>query len=450
MRLLFLFPAYFVLLAVAACAAANNDLSLLIKGATVIDPSEGAVSENHCIWIIGDRIERTEPCKQNATASQVIDASGSWIIPGLWDMHVHALWDESVYRDFFADFVAFGVVGIRDMGGDPKVLVDARKFLRQQGNIGPTLIAAGRVLDGPTPVHPEISIAVRSAEDGRRAVADLDAIGADFIKIYTMLPKEVVAAVFDEARERGMPVVGHLPYEVELSDVIERGIAGIEHMAVEIGGLCDVDNEIACRQTFTQIRNAGIYLTPTLLVRQRPGSIRDPQIAERSRIASMPEIVSKEWAASLDEILNNKPAEYFEKKAQQYVREQRLTEIAIASDSLILVGTDTGNFLVPPGSSIHEELELLVNAGMDEMHALRAATGRAADFLNLNDRGHIRAGAAADLVILKSDPLQDIRNTRDIKSVVLNGVVLDTATLACLRLHASKCAGPGSTGLNYQ
>ena len=421
------------LLAVSACAIQENGNSLLVKGTTIIDPSEGVVLENQCIWIVDDRIDRILPCKGDSTASRVIEANESWVIPGLWDMHVHALWDRSVYRDFFADFVAYGVVGVRDMGGDPDVLLEARSFLSHEQNIGPELIAAGYVLDGPLPVHPDISVGIYSAEDGAKAVDNLDSIGADFVKIYSLLPKAAATGVFEEARRRGLKVVGHLPGELELSDAIDSGMAGIEHMAVEIGGLCDVDDAATCGRIFRMIRDANVYLTPTLLTRRRPGTQIDPHTVGLARIADMPKILAQDWMASLETNLQERPASYFENKAAQYVREQRLTELAIASNSLILVGTDTGDFLIPPGSSIHEELELLVSAGMSEIEALFAATGRAGDFLGLEDRGRIRAGNIADLIILKSNPLDDIRNTRDIDSVILKGRLLNSVKLKCSR-----------------
>ncbi|ANO50677.1 amidohydrolase family protein [Woeseia oceani] len=430
---LLLVLASFFLLTIAACAVSASDQSLLVKGATVIDPSANTVLNNHCIRISNERIDSIAPCTPDDTAGQVIDASGRWVIPGLWDMHVHALWHASVYCPFFADFVAYGVVGIRDMGGDAGVLTAARSFLDKDGNIGPTLVAAGKVLDGPTPVHPEISIAVSTAEEGKNAVAALDAMGADFVKVYTTLPRASVAAVFAEAHKRGLKVAGHLPMAITVTDAVNAGMAGIEHMAVEIGGLCDVDNELACQQTLQQLKQAGIYLTPTLVVRQRPGTVRDPATYERSRINAMPEVLAREWTAGLDSVLQDKTDHYFADKAEQYRREQRLTEIAIASDALLLTGTDSGDFLVPPGSSLHEELELLVHAGMDEMDALHAATGRATEYLGMHDRGRIRAGAIADLVILNSNPLADIRNTRDIDTVILHGTAYDKSRLAALQ-----------------
>ncbi len=422
-----------VLLACTGCATQPDSDSLLIKGASVIDSASAMVHENQCIWITDSRIERVCACPDNATAAQVVDAGGRWIIPGLWDMHVHALWDSSAYRDFFEDFVAYGVVGIRDMGGVPAVVNDARQYLANPDNIGPEFVAAGHIIDGPTPLHQGIAVGAVTAEDGASAVAELHAMGSDFIKIYTLLPKSAAIGVFEEARKLGLQVVGHLPGEIELSEAIAGGLASIEHMAVEIGGLCDVNDSDSCVQTFEAIRSANIHLTPTLLVRQRPGSVLDPATLEAARINDMPEVLAAEWTASLERSRQNKTPSYLAQKKAQYLQEQRLTEIAIAANSLILVGTDTGDFLIPPGSSIHEELELLVGAGMTEYEAILAATGRATEFLGLDDHGQISVGNFADLIILRSNPLDDIRNTRDIDAIVLNGRLLNSSTLECLK-----------------
>lgn len=421
------------LLAASGCAIHDDANSLLVKGTTIIDPSEGVALENHCIWIVDDRIDRVLPCPRDATASRVIEAKESWVVPGFWDMHVHAVWDSSVYREFLADFIAYGVVGVRDMGGDPEVLLEAGRFLSHEENLGPELIAAGYILDGLSPIHPDIAVGLHSAEDGTSAVATLDSMGVDFVKIYTLLPKAAATGVFDEARRRGLKVVGHLPSELELSEAIDSGMAGIEHMAVEIGGLCDVDDAAACGRIFRMIRDKDVYLTPTLLARRRPGALVEPNLAGLARIADMPGILARDWTTGLEKKLQDSPASYFENKAAQYVRERRLTEIAIAANSQILVGTDAGTFLIPPDSSIHEELELLVSAGMSEIEALFAATGRATDFLGLEDRGRIRTGNVADLIILNSNPLDDIRNTRDIDSVISKGRLLESAKLECLR-----------------
>ena len=430
-----LLPALF---AIAACAA-GNDASLLIRDAALVNPETGEVAENQCVRITGQRIGRIATCDRGATAGKVVEGAGKWIIPGLWDMHVHAVWDTSVYPDMFADFVAYGVVGIRDMGGTPEALAAAREFLADDNNVGPELVAAGQVIDGAPALQPMIAISATNHEEGVRAVARLDALGADFIKVYTMLPSEAAAGVFDEARVRGMKVTGHLPAEVDLSDALRLGMTSIEHMAVEIGGLCDVTDRQSCKKAFDEIRAAGAYVTPTLLIRQRPGAMPEPETLRRSRIAEMPPPLAADWQATLDRNRQEKPASYLHDKVLQFERERLLTTIAIESGAAILAGTDTGDFLVPPGSSIHEELELLVQAGMDEKGALLAATARAADFLGFDDRGRIRRGAIADLVILDANPLEDIRNTRRIAAVVIKGRVLDKAQLECIR-SATKSA----------
>jgi imidazolonepropionase-like amidohydrolase len=380
---------------ISACVADDDTADMLVRNASLVHPATGEIEINRCVWINGKRIDRISSCNPSDTAGHVIDADGKWIIPGLWDMHVHAVWDIAVYPDLFADFVEYGVVGIRDMGGTREALADARRFLADDRNIGPELIAAGQVIDGAQPLQPMIAVSAANYEEGVQAVAELDDLGVDFIKIYTMLSPEAMAGVFEEARARGLDVAGHLPAEVTVSDALRLGMASIEHMAVGIGGLCDVTNEALCIETFKELTDAGIHLTPTLLIRHRPGTMRDEQTIERSRIAEMPPILAADWQASLDR------------------------------NALILVGTDTGDFLVPPGSSIHEELELLVDAGMEEKDALFAASGRATDFLGLEDRGRIQEGAIADLIILDGNPLDDIRNTQKISAVVLRGRLLD-------------------------
>ena len=415
-------------------SAADEDTgSILIRGAALVHPGSGDIAADQCLWIRGERIERISPCTPRDSADRVIEAGDKWIIPGLWDMHVHAVWDTTAYRDFFEDFVAYGVVGVRDMGGTAEALVAARKFLAGADNIAPDLVAAGQVIDGAPPLQPLISVIATNFAEGVQAVAQLDSLGADFIKIYTTLPREAAEGVFHAARARDLEVVGHVPADIGVAGVWQSGMASIEHMAVEIGGLCDVADRQGCLQTFRELNAAGTYLTPTLLVRQRPGTMRDPQTMRRARMTAMPPVLAAEWQANIDRILREQPDSYFDDKSAQYDRERALTEIAIEAGALILVGTDSGDFLVPPGSSIHEELELLVEAGMQEQDALYAASGRATDFLGLADRGHIREGAIADLVILEGNPLDDIKNTRRISAVVRKGHLLDRRRLDCMR-----------------
>jgi imidazolonepropionase-like amidohydrolase len=417
-------PFLFIALAACGCSTLPAMDTLEIRHATVIDPASDAILPDRCIRISGDTITDITDCAPTPDVP-LIDAHGRWVIPGLWDMHVHAVWHEDVYETFFDEFIRFGVVGIRDMGGDLGVLQQARWHLEQAGTIGPFLVAAGPFLDGPEPINPLLSLALESYQDGVRAVRTLAARGVDFVKIYTLLPEDAARGAMAEAKRRGLPVVGHLPASLDLDTALRHGMSGIEHMAVEVGGLCDVsDTADPCSAVFDTLRKARVALTPTLIVRKRRTELDMPGILERARVDEMPEIVAGDWLARREHALETVSAREWEARRAQFVRERALTERAIREGALVLAGTDAGDLLVPPGASLHDELVLLVEAGMSEMQALRAATADAAAVLALPDRGAIRKGAKADLVILRSDPLQDINNTRDIESVVVSGTLV--------------------------
>ena len=414
-------------LALHGCSTVQGLDTLEIRNATVIDPASGSVTADRCIRISGDTITAVADCEA-APAIPSIDARGRWVIPGLWDMHVHSVWHADVYEPFFDAFIRFGVVGIRDMGGDLEVLQQARWFLEQPYNVGPYLVAAGQMLDGPQPIHPSLSLALETRTDGMRAVRTLAERGVDFVKVYTLLPGDAALGAMAEAKRRGLPVVGHLPASMDVDTAVRHGMSGIEHMAVEIGGLCDVDDPAdPCAGVFARLARAGVALTPTLIVRKRRAELDQPDLLEQSRVTEMPAIVADDWLAQRDGALDSLDTADWRKRRVQFEREQALTARAIREGALVLAGTDAGDLFVPPGASLHEELALLVAAGMSEMQALRAATADATSVLGLADRGFIGAGARADLLILGSDPLEDIANTRDIDHVIVGGTVVSSA-----------------------
>lgn len=412
-----------LVLAFAACGCSTLPVAetLEIRHATVIDPGSGTVTANRCIRISGDTITGIVDCGPTPDIASV-DARGRWVIPGLWDMHVHAVWHEDVYETFFDEFIRFGVVGIRDMGGKLDVLQQARWYLEQPGVIGPFLVAPGPFLDGPEPINPSLSLALESYQDGVRAVRTLAARGVDFVKLYTLLPKDAALGAMAEAKRQGLPVVGHLPASLDLDTALQHGMSGIEHMAVEVGGLCDAgDTADPCSAVFDRLKKARVALTPTLIVRKRRTELDMSGILELARVDDMPQIVAEDWLARREHALGELSPEEWAARRLQFVQEQAMTARAIREDALLLAGTDAGDLFVPPGASLHDELALLVEAGMSEMRALRAATADATAVLGLSERGAIRKGAKADLVILRSDPLQDIKNTRDIESVIVSG-----------------------------
>ncbi len=405
---------------------------MLIRGATAIDPGSGRVLENACVAIDGDRIVRAAVCDGRERAARVIDGAGAYVVPGLWDMHVHALWDASIVQPFFDDFIAHGVVGVRDMGGDSDIAARARTDLAA-GALGPRLVAAGPFVDGPQPLIPPFAIATTTHADGVAAARAVKDAGGDFVKAYTLLPAAAAQGVFDEARALGLPVVGHLPAALNVDDAIAGGMVSLEHMAVGVGGLCDVDDAAACAATFAKLTDAGVYLTPTLVIRERRTRLDQEGVDAQARLDAMPEAVAGDWMSRRDAALAELPPHDWDARRAQFLRERRLTELAAENGARLLAGTDAGDLFVPPGLSLHDELALLVEAGLTPMRALAAATSAPAAFLKLEDQGGIAPGMRADLVLLRADPLADIRNTREIEAVVLGGRLIEAAELACLK-----------------
>jgi imidazolonepropionase-like amidohydrolase len=432
-----------VRVALAACvvcipvACSPPPDTLLIDNVTVIDPASGSVREQQCVLIEGERIIAVSPCNRHPRHANRVSGEGKWLLPGFRDMHVHALWDDSVYPVFFDQFLAYGITGVRDMASAPPVLKDARAYLGRHEVPAPQLLASGPVIDGPEPIMPGHAIAADSAEDARAAVAELLAIDADFAKPYTLLPREAALALLDEAAKAGLPVAGHLPASLTVDDAIAGGMASIEHMAVGIGGLCDPEDEPACLDVFRRLAAANVYLTPTLLIRQRRSELPREDLFAISRIEHMPAVVADDWRQRRAARLQRTDAAGWVAARRQYAREQRITELAIQAGAKLLAGTDAGDLFVPPGLGLHDEIQLLVAAGMTAMQALQAATSNPADFLGLRDEGRVRPGARADLVLLSKNPLEDIRNTREIAAVIVGGNLLDGPALAPL-------AGPGT------
>ncbi len=363
----------------------------------------------------------------------VVDGRGRFLIPGLWNMHVHALWAADVPATFLPLFVAHGITGVRDMGGTLEVLARARDDVRMDRYPAPRLVASGMILDGPEPVDPDVSIAIADEAQARRAVERLDRADVDFLKVYTLLPAGAFEAIVDEAAARSLPVAGHVPAAVGPVAAAEAGMRSVEHTMNEIGGFCARDEPEACEPIVATLREHGTWHVPALAVerdRAKEEMVADP------RLAYMPESLLQYWfgarAAAADATAT--PASALgpagAERAVRLPEEAWLTALLHEAGVPILAGTDAGVRFSLPGWSLHEELELLVEAGLTPAEALGAATWGPAEYLGRGDElGTIEVGRRADLVLLKRNPLEDIRNTRAIEAVILDGELLDREAL---------------------
>lgn len=413
-----IFPALVAVALATVCAQANACPSTdqVLAPVHVVDVEAGVVRRERALVISGGRIV-AESAASVASGATRTDGRGAYVIPGLWDMHVHALWDASVPEPFFRMFLDAGVTSLRDMGGDLKVAVAARAGA-DGCSLQPHFWFAGPFLDGPQPVDPALSIALRTPQDGQAAVRMLKRQGVDFLKVYSLVPGDVFAAILDEAERAGLPVAGHLPGSVKVSDPNVRRMASIEHLAIELGGLCTFDDPAACGPVFDALINAGVAMTPTLIARETSTRMADKDF--RPTYEGLPPAVRSYWESSLNLTAGRDDAWRAQRKVS-LAHARRMTRELARRNAVLLGGSDAGTPFVVPGASLHDELALMVEAGLSPLEALRAATVAPARFMKRADMGRIAPGAVADLVLLSGNPLDDIRNTRRIVGVYVNG-----------------------------
>jgi len=422
-------PLLLVLLAVVSVARAQEPATAFV-GATVIRMDGSPSLADGVVLIGGDRIAAVGPRDSIAIeGAEVVDARGLWILPGLWDMHVHALYDPALVDRLLGLLVANGVTGIRDMGGRLDVVLDVRRRIRAGELLAPRVVAPGPVLDGPEPVIPEISWPVATAGEGRAAVDSLAAADADFVKVYTLLPREAFFAVVERARERALPVAGHVPAAVTPIEAARAGMRSIEHLRSEIEPYCSRTEPAACDEPFAVFREMDTWQTPTLAVRRNRAFLDDSTAVWKPYLRHAPSSLLTEWQAERAGRLE-RGEEYFADARERHADEVFVTGELHEAGIPILAGSDAGALFSLHGFALHDELELLVAAGLEPEDALRAATSEAARFLGLQGSlGTITAGKKADLVLLEGDPIADIRNTRRIHAVMLDGRLLSRAEL---------------------
>src|SRR5262245_53146248 len=212
-------------LLLAASALAQPAPPLAITHVTVIDATGAASQQDMTVVIGGERIVALGKTAdvQLPENTQVVKGEGKFLIPGLWDMHVH--WTDERYLKLF---IANGVTGIRVMWGDPRHL-EQRKRIAEGSLLGPRLALAGTIIDGPKPFWPE-SIAAGTTDEGREAVRRTQKDGYDYVKVYSGLPRAVFFAIADEAKRLNIPFVGHVPDLVRVAEASDAGMKSIEHL----------------------------------------------------------------------------------------------------------------------------------------------------------------------------------------------------------------------------
>lgn len=436
-------------LAAPACslgpeAEADPASSIAITGVEVI-PMTGAVRlQDATVIVTRGRIESIGPTGTVGVPSgaTVVDGRGKYLIPGLWDMHVHITDATSLALPVL---LANGITGVRDMGGDLALLRELERR-RAAGEIpAPRIVAPGPYVDGLKDGLP-FRVVVTAPGEACGAIDSLAALGVPFVKIHNGVPRDAFFALARCSSGAGLPLVGHVPLDVHPAEAVRAGQDGIEHFASLFEGVLR-DRFAADPETMLRAFITGGELDTLMGVLGRNGTWFTPTVftyqvrAMRGRLAARSDPRLRYVAGSLREqwdawypVLPRDSAPEIEAGRERFY-ELGLLVVDAASDAgvRLLAGTDLGARDMLPGFHLADELASLVAARLTPLEALRAATVNAAAALGRAEReGTVAVGAAADLVLLTADPLADIRNVRTVHAVIADGRLYDAARLASL------------------
>ncbi|MDI1243200.1 MAG: amidohydrolase family protein [bacterium] len=434
---------------------------IVIRNATVIDLESGKKSPGKTIVIDGTAIKSVSAGRGHGVPrnARIVDARGGFVIPGLWDMHVHYFNNFSRVgtdnKEWYGPlFIANGVTGVRDMASDLEDRTKAKTWAEgiRNGEVGPRVVVGSNIIDGDPPFMPGM-YPVKDAASARAAVRLMKEQGATYIKVYWNLSPESHAAIADEAKKLGIPFAGHVPFLVSAFTASDLGQKSIEHLT-GIAETCsskedelrkkvwtpDVQKEVMatfdadkCRRLYRTFAKNGTYNVPTLVLHRGMQRYQDPTFRARPEFRYISGSELKEWEES-PQLNREMTATEREKLFQELI--EVVSQMNRAGVPL-LAGTDNNIPFVVPGFDLHDELELFVAAGLSPLQALRTATLNPALYLNATDKfGSVSAGKTADIVILAADPTSDIRNTRKINAVVSNGNFLDRKDIDAILLRA--------------
>ncbi|MCI0625221.1 MAG: amidohydrolase family protein [Acidobacteria bacterium] len=467
---------------------ARTPNAIVITDVTVIDATGAAPKSGVMVVITGNRITALGQAGQVRipAGAQVVKAKGKFLIPGLWDMHVHILNQLSRRPPntwYFPLFVANGVTSVREMWTKPEDMDQVREWrkLYQEGSLlAPRIAAVGTLVDGPAGAQttspgnslpgPTAHIAA-TTDEAREFVRQVKAAGIDFIKPYSSLDKEVYRALADEARKLGIPFAGHVPFAVNAFEASSAGQRSMEHLNQILESVSSKSQELfqvpgrdwslthekLMLDTFDDKRLGMLiavlarnetWQVPTLVNAQLYAFQRDLRtIWNDRRLRYIPAHELETWKKLFSDREREPTGEDKHVRTRLWQKQldvvRRMHKVGVP----FLAGTDMGTAHIYPGGGLHDELTLLVEADFTPMEALQTATRNPAQFLGLSDSlGTVEQGKIADLVLLDADPLEDIRNTQKIRAVIVNGRYLDRSALDKLLAEAEVAVNKSRRG----
>lgn len=443
--------------------AVKTDSPIVIRDISVIDVVSGDVIPNQIIFINDNKIISVSDETNVALPEKFIEINGygKYAIPALWDMHVHIykvapLLDMPLY-------ITFGVTNVRDMAscprkGDPFVPCpeDLRRWSESAVSdefVGPRIQGISSwILNGPG-IHERIKglpqfFGTANPEQAKELV-HYYADKVDALKVYDYIPREAYFALAREAKKNGIDVVGHRPHAVSAIEatenqksmeharfILHESFSGSKALRDSVSqglwredrrAMVDEHDSEKARQIFQAMKSNGTWYVPTHLTRRVDAFGEHPLILEDPILKYLHPLMKWQWLEDVNKTINEDPSsEGRQTYVDFYKKGLELTGQAHQAGVKVLVGTD----YIVAGVTVHKEMEQLVLAGLTPLDAIRAATIYPAQYFGLEDKyGQIKEGVTADLVILNKSPLENIKNTLTIDSVIFNGNYYERSVL---------------------
>jgi imidazolonepropionase-like amidohydrolase len=412
---------------------------LVIQGGTVFDAVKGVSVRDRVIMIRGNRIAAVQSAGQSVTMppdAKVIDARGKYLIPGLIDGHVHLMHVlngcHMTGDEILPLFLAAGVTSVRDAGDAIVAQKLLARYADEHPTLSPRIFLCTPLIDGAPAYHPDVSRSITDPNEVPAYIEDMAAWGVATVKLYVRVKREVACKVIEEAHRHGLPVTAHLG-SISAQAAISDGIDCLEHIwsawysafppnDAGVKSRMDLNNP-AAQSLVQQMAMKKVMLCPTLTVFRNMLYLCDlSEVHGHPDNAVVPARLKKNWssyrASRGFNAANRAP------RAKEFGKYKELTGMLHRAGVTLLAGTDTPEPYCPPGFSLVQELELLVESGLTPAAALQAATMNNARALRQETNlGSIEPGKLADIVVLDADPLADIRNVRRIDYVIRNGLM---------------------------
>ncbi|HTB24720.1 MAG TPA: amidohydrolase family protein [Puia sp.] len=421
----------------------NTKAQFILEHINIINTLDGTVTKDQTIRIEDGLIKSISHRTGNDSKFTVYDCSGKFIMPGLWDMHIHDADDSSTRYEYVPLFLANGVTGVRDMWGN-KEMLKLRDEIKAGKFTGPRMIVGSPIIDGEKPFFRR-SLSAKTPEQGRHYVDSLKDAGYDFIKIYSLLREPVYLAIADECKKKSIPMEGHLPIEIGFEEAIDAGQRSFEHN-FNINRYLSRREKPSLQWAHDYLDTAHVVQATEFMVHTEPTGISQKDFylpddvldkMRTNRVAIVPTLTLMQGRglSTMQMVKQTQGLNYLTEDFVKYWEHQEpifppeflksfgaAAKFLMDKNVLILAGTDVNNPFCVPGFGLQQELINLRDAGLSNLQVIQTATINPARFLFMeNVLGTVTEGKFADLLILDDNPLNDISNTQKIFAVIVNG-----------------------------